>query len=170
MIRDILALYQKYDEREISDAIEALRRGDALNDLLTLVELGRDLASKIREPSSNLRAARAKSRRNSRDDFNEYVEGLEAEDNNKGRQIASFIKRIARRQVMQSGAALREFAETLGVGISDSKMDRLAAARKIGEALLKRSPAECDDFIKMAEQVGGGQSSLQEWSDIIVKK
>ncbi len=58
----------------------------------------------------------------------------------------------------------------LDVGVPDTKVDRFTVAKKIGEALLDRSPIERNKFFKMVTQLGGEKSSLHEWSEIIVKK
>lgn len=169
VIRDLLALYQKYDEREISDAIETIRRGEALKDLVTLATMTGEFASKI--PGTKRRPARSSARsRNSKDRFNALVKTLEGRSGEHNDQIIVLIKAIASRQVLQSAGSLREFSKLLHVGVSNTRVDRFTVAKKIGEALLDRSPLECDEFFKIAMQLGGGRSSLHEWSDIIVKK
>lgn len=169
IIRDLLALYQKYNEREISDAIEAIRHGDAFHDLLTLATLSRDLASKFPDTKLGPAKPRAKSR-NSKDRFNTLVETLERRSGEDNEPIIALIKAIATRQVLQSVGSLREFAELLNVNVPNTKMDRFTVAKKIGETLLDRSPTEREEFFDRAMRFGGERSSLHEWSEIIVKK
>jgi hypothetical protein len=69
--------------------------------------------------------------------------------------------------VLHHGGALREFAASLNIKASNIKLDRWSVARRIGEALVKQSD---EDISRLVEQLGGENSSLQAWSDVIVKK
>ena len=168
IIRDLITLYQKYNEREISDAIGSIQRGEALKDLLTIATLSRDIAAKV--PNTKRGPARSRKKaRSSRDRFNTFVETLEDKSGEHNDQIVAFIKAIAERQVLQTSGALRDFAKYIDINVSTSKVDRLTVAINIGEALLGHSPEERSKILEMAMQMGRGVSSLNEWSEIIVK-
>lgn len=72
--------------------------------------------------------------------------------------------------MLQYGGALREFAASLNIKASNTKLDRWSVARRIGEALAKRSDEDISRLVELTEHLGGENSSLQAWSDVIVKK
>jgi len=170
IIRDVLALYRRYDEREIRDAIEAIERGEALRDTLKLAILGQHIyAAASGTRAERQRTPQRSSHARARDNFREMLSRLNESEEKDQRRIAEFLTGIETHQVLQTGALLRDFARGLGITVSDSKVERLAVAKRIGEELLKQPPHEQTRFLEMGRQLGGGKSSLQEWSDIIVK-
>ena len=169
IIRDLLALYRRYDEREIKDAIEAIERGEALQDTLRLAALGHRLHARPRVSIAARQEPRQSSRARSRDSFNELVSRLLATGDEDDRRVAHFLTAIEQHHVLPTGASLRDFSRALGITISDSKLDRLVIAKRVGDELLRHSKQERSEFLEMARQIGGGTSSLQEWSNIIVK-
>lgn len=169
IIYDILALYQKYGEQEIKFAIEAIRNGEALDSLLTLATVSKDLAARVPETKTTPTKSKTKAR-SPKDRFYALIETLENSQGEHTEQIIMLIKAITTRQLLHSVASLREFSNLLDIIIPDTRVDRYVVAKKIGEALLSRSIADQEHFFKTATQLGGGTSSLDEWSSIIVKK
>jgi hypothetical protein len=168
LLAELLSVLRKYERSEVIEAIEALQspewRSEIIKTLDTLVEL--KSASKNRNRSQVSKATK----RSSRDYFQEFVSRLHADQASRGNEIAKLIENIASRKVLQNGVALRKFAASLKSEISDTKLDRWSVARRIGEALDQRPDEDIGRLTELMEQFGGENSSLQAWSDVIVKK
>lgn len=169
IIYDLLALYQKYNEREVRDAIEAIQRGDALEEFLQLSKMSGRFAS-VHSETKKPSGRSGKRAKNSRDRLNEFIQYVEGRDNENSTKVTALIKAIDNRQVLHNSRALREFAGLLDVTVPMSKLDRPTVAKKIGEALLILPVAECERLCEVAMNLGQSVSSLREWSEIIVKK
>lgn len=163
LIRDLLAIFQKYNEEEITEGIAALRNGDALDGLFRLIEAG-TVAFPNARPHRDLRS---RQRTNPREQFQNYVEKIAGEQDSA--DVVEFLEAIARRQALRNTAALREFARLLRMELSGGKLDRHLVAKKIGEALLQHSSVDRRNLIEIASHWDGQHSSLGEWSNLIVK-
>jgi hypothetical protein len=166
IIHDLLALYERYEVAEIKDAIAAIERGDLFRDVVSLVKS----AESIRCETERQRVYTATRRRTPKERFSAFVQDLERDDSDSDRQVAQFVRGVGSRNILRNAGSLREFAGALGIGNTGAKLDRFVLARRIGEELLKRSHQKRGELIEMAGQLGGEESSLREWSRIIVKK
>lgn len=168
LLADLLSVLRKYNRLEVIEAIQALQnpewRSEIIKTLDALVELPN--ATKTRNRSQISKIAK----RTSRDYFQALISRLHADNDSSRDQIAKLIERIATRKVLQNAGALRQFAASLGVKVSDTKLDRWSVARRIGEALEHRSDEDINRLVELTEQFGGENSSLQAWSEVIVKK
>lgn len=167
ILAELLAVVRKYERSEVVAAIQALEnpewRSEIIKTLSALSELQN--ATKNRNQPKQGKG----SKRSSRDYFNDFVIHLRGKENLRREQIEKFIESIATRKLLQNAGALRDFAAFLNVK-TDAKLDRWVVARRIGEVLADQSTEEVDRLLGSTEQFGGESSSLQAWSDVIVKK
>jgi hypothetical protein len=170
IIRELLALYQRYDELEVKDAIEMLANGEAFRNFLYLASQNQHFRARAEgvKPASRIVGTRGR-RPTSRDAFRQFIDKLKLDEGEQARDIARFIVAIEQRQILSTNISLLKFARSLDVYVTSKKVDRSAIAKKIGTALLNQSPAERARIYDAANR-HGGPSSLQAWSDIIVKK
>jgi hypothetical protein len=168
IIKDLLALYQKYSAEEIEEAVRSLRSGDALREFsdLTLDIIKRTrLASADRPPRAI--SSKKKSRR---DYFAELITEIESKSDPALTDLVELLKSASRGTVLNDGRSLRQFCARLNIPEGGKKADRFASLRQITEALLAKPPGERADLIELAKRLESKPSSLQGWSDLIVKK
>jgi len=168
LLAELLSVLRKYERSEVIEAIQALQnqewRSEIIKTLDAMVELQNVTKSRHRSQLSKT------SKRNSREYFQVFISRLREHDDSRSGQIAKLIESISTRKVLQYSGALREFAASLNIKASDTKLDRWSVARRIGEALTHRSDEDISRLVELTEHFGGEKSSLQAWSDVIVKK
>jgi hypothetical protein len=85
-------------------------------------------------------------------------------------RVASVLKRILGREILVSPSSLKGYLETIGVATHAQKVDRYRAAKKIGDYLGGLPKDQAKETIDAIEQMTNRQSSLQQWTDIIVTR
>jgi hypothetical protein len=111
---------RKYERSEVIEAIQALQnqewRSEIIKTLDALVELQNVTKNRNRSQLSKT------SKRNSREYFQAFASRLREHDDSRSGQIAKLIESIATRKVLQHGGALREFAASLNIKASGTKL------------------------------------------------
>jgi hypothetical protein len=172
LIRELLALYVRYGPDTFEDVVGAMRRG-AVSSVVTsamseVLRAGRSRGTDV--PTVNRRGAERRTRPTATQTTQNYVLELIRSDRENGKPIAEFVDDIARRAVLTSPHALRRYSEAIGVPISSKNPDRNSIARKIGDLLLTLPTHEAQDRIRLGRQMPDENSTLQAWTDIIVKR
>jgi hypothetical protein len=103
----------------------------------------------------------------SRDRLVNYVQNLESDTNNA--EIAGVARKILNREALQSPNMIRDYMFRSGIPTEDKKIDRYRSTRKIVEHLLTLPRPQLDQQIRTIEQMKEQSSSLQKWTDLIVK-
>jgi hypothetical protein len=165
-MRELFNLYSRYGAAEFERAVEALESGSYTNVLLRTLR-----ATEMAGASVNTRSAMGgptKKKKQPKEYLAEFVSELSKSRTDESDRIADFVRGIAERRILQNAAVLREYARRLGLPV-DGKMDRPTVARKIGEVILSQSSDARRNNVELASKMGAQGSSLQAWSDIIVK-
>ena len=171
LIRELLGLYAKYGRDKFRRAIAAVKSGHATKDIIALAVLtenaissqGKETLGKETPPEPEF--ARKSTSRMER--LAPFLSELRAGDPGMV-EIAEFVEDIAKGLIVTQGAALSNFARTIGIEVSRSKIDRVAVAQRIGHFLVRSTEIERRDIISTWRRPTT-KSSLQGWTDIIVK-
>jgi hypothetical protein len=168
VIKDLLALYQRYGVEEIEQAIQSLKSGDALREF---TDLTLDVVKRAERASAN-RPPRAVSsnKKSRRDYFSELITEIESKSDPTLNDLIELLKSASRGAVLNDSRSLRQFCARLNIPEGGKKMDRFAILKQIGEVLLAKPLEERADLIELAKRLESRPSSLQGWSDLIVKK
>ena len=164
LLAELLSVLRKYERSEVQALQNQKWRSEIIKTLDAMVELQNVTKRRNRSQLSKT------TKRNSREYFQAFVSHLREHEDSRSGQIAKLIERITTRKVLQNSGALREFAASLNIKASDTKLDRWSVARRIGEALTHRTDEDISRLVELTEHFGGEKSSLQAWSDVIVKK
>jgi len=163
-----LALYQRYGAEEIEQAVESLKNGDALQEFN---DLALDVVKRAERVSANRPPRAIASKKKSRRDYlSELIADIESKSDPTLMGLVELLKDASRGMVLSDGRSLRQLRARLNMPEAVKKADRFASLREIGEALITRPTEERADLIELARRLEGRPSSLQGWSDLIVKK
>jgi hypothetical protein len=166
VIKDLLALYQRYSSEEIEQAALSLKNGEALGEFADLTIQLTKQAARTDAPS-RIANRKKKTRREYLDDL---ISDLEARSDQDAGDLIEFLKSASRGMVLNDVRSLREFVARLDIIEDGTKLDRFASLKRIGEALLAKPIPERAELIELAKHLEKRPSSLQGWSDLIVKK
>jgi hypothetical protein len=84
-------------------------------------------------------------------------------------RLDAFALRFLNRDILRTGLSARAFAEQVGIDLP-LKLPSRASLLKLLLQELSRLPKDSrDNWLAEAERSGSGESSLQRWSDLIVK-
>jgi hypothetical protein len=171
LTKELLALYIKYGAREFNSAIKELREsnigGTVADAAEAVVELLRD--SRPRSVEVNPLNNTPPKSLSSRDRLVHYIQTLESGNDRRKADVAGVTRKILNREALQSPNMIRDYMFRSGIPLEEKKLDRYRATRKIAEYLLALSPQEADEQIRAIEQMREASSSLQKWTDVIVK-
>jgi hypothetical protein len=99
----------------------------------------------------------------------DYAAALRQSADETGAAIAALVDAIARKQVLETPKAINEYMALIGVPFSGRVTDRYEAARQIAEYLGRLPKGDAREKINAVTQFKTRDSSLQRWTDIIVK-
>jgi hypothetical protein len=164
LVRELMALYAKYGAAEFEAAIRSLEAGGptALIARLASVAGRRRSEPRVSGPRSS-----SSKRLKQRQLLDTFVAELESSADGEQQMLAGFVNDIAQRRLLRSPASLREYATSLGISERDG--DRYKIAIQIGELLAHEAPETRKSHMLLAAQLKNERSSLQQWSDLIVK-
>lgn len=168
LIKALLSLYVKFGPDAFQRALGALRDGEAMKPLLQALEQ----SYVVFQQTKNLRAVRPASTRRSpspKDRLTGYLAQLRRRRDASMGELAAFVEGVATGKFLPRGAALRQYAQRIGINVTQKKLDRATMAYKIGEALTSRSDVERHELISVGSTVDLDESALQKWANIIVK-
>ena len=168
LVREIFGLYSKYGYSEFERAIKMLESGASVEILLRIMRVAKSAAGSLAHGDNAARRSTKNRKKSPRERLAEFISDLPSRAGDQSDVVARFVSDIAERKLLQNAAMLREYSRRLGLPV-DAKMDRAIVARKIGDALLIQSQTMRKDSIELAAKLGTEKSSLQEWSDVIVK-
>lgn len=162
LARELIALRLKFSDRDFQEAISLLSSGSFL-------ELPIEAAREATKGPQSRANSKARSRQQDRSLGVELaIERLK--DRAAGDEtLQSFVRQFLNREILRSGPAVRAFAETLGLQLSRKLPSRIATAETLVKQLLKLPTSDRAPFVQQAGELDGGESSLQLWSDVIVK-
>jgi hypothetical protein len=167
---ELLSLYIKYGRDEFITAVRELRKDNiaetiaaAAEALATAVPIAgaKPAAHKYREQSGS-------AKKTSQEMLLRYISILEASGDEIKTSVAILLKKIMARDVLPSSSSLKGCLDNIGAPVGN-KLDRYRSAKKIADYLISLPRDEAKARIRDIEQMKSTQSSLQEWTDIIVK-
>jgi formate dehydrogenase maturation protein FdhE len=168
IIKDILALYQRYGADEIERAVQSLKNGDALREISDLTV---NVVRRADQVSPNRLSRAATSRKKSKRDYlSDLIAEIESKSDPTQSDVVELLRAASKGEMLNDGRSLRHFSARLGISESAKKVDRFTMLKQVGEALLTKAPEERAYLIGFAKSLEGRPSSLQGWSDLIVKK
>jgi hypothetical protein len=168
VIKDLLALYQRYSAEEIEQAVDSLKSGEALREF---TDLTLDVIRRTERASANRPPRAISSKKKSRRDyFEELIAEIESKSDPTLTDLVELLKSASKGVVLNDGRSLRQLGARLNIPEGGKKTDRFASLKQIGEALLAKPPEERADLVELARRLESRPSSLQGWSDLIVKK
>jgi hypothetical protein len=154
----------KYSASDFQQAIASIESGEAT---FPLLKLARVVAQSTERSSIPKKPKGTSARLTPKQQLQAYIGSLRGMPDNNSRLLAEFLTAISERTLLKNAATLRNYATHLGVAIG-TKPDRSLIARRIGERL-RENPAVLEEKIALGSKLGGTGSSLQAWSDVIVK-
>lgn len=169
---ELLSLYIKYGRAAFLNAVRELREGN----ITETISAGADALSATAVPTRKSSSpaykfySRARSTKlSSKDMLLRYISVLESSRDEIKVRVASLLKRILVKEILASASSLKGYLESIGVATREQKLDRYRAAKKIADYLSDLPRDRAKETIEAIEQMKNTQSSLQQWTDIIVK-
>ena len=171
LVRDLLLLYIRYGADKFDAALSELRTGHLANRISDLsseiVTVGGDLARRKSGLSEHKSASK---KRTPKESFREYVKELKDAGADKELAVANFIEDISVGTFLPTARSLKYYLSMLGLSVNNVKLDRLKAAREIAAHLLQIPLEEARQKIESGREISAERSTLQGWSNIIVKR
>lgn len=168
LIRELLSLYVKYGPGAFEAAARELREGNVTE---AIAEAAERLEDATRRPKVG-RTEKEHSqsvRRSKHELLSEYISYVRRTGHSADIEITDLITKIVDRSILRTPTALREYMASIGVPIGGRNGDRYDEARRILEFLKTLPEHELRGRIEAAAQIGEEESSLQRWTNIIVK-
>ncbi|MGY4364966.1 hypothetical protein ACVW1A_001031 [Bradyrhizobium sp. LB1.3] len=168
IIRDILTLYQRYGADEIEQAVQSLKNGDALREIS---DLTMNVVRRAERVSANRPPRATTSKKKSKREYlSDLIAEIESKSDSTQADVVELLRAASKGAMLNDGRSLRQFSARLGISEGPKKVDRFTTLKQVGEALLTKAPEERADLIEFAKSLESRPSSLQGWSDLIVKK
>ncbi len=167
-MRELLGLYSKYGMSEFQRAIQVLESGEYRDIFLRALRVTETAGASTNTSARTESTIHSKRKKQPKEYLAEFISELSERGTDDSRRIASFVTEIAERRLLSNAAVLRDYSRRMGLSV-DGKMDRATVARKIGETILSQSSEVRNNNIQLAARMGSQESTLQAWSDIIVK-
>lgn len=161
LARELIALRLKYSDRDFGEAAEILSSGEFFGETVR--------AAKLAKP----RAVRSKVL--TKADQGELSLGAQLMTEKIFRKIGSdkalemFVRKILDRDILKTGSAVKAFARSLDMELPSKLPSRISIADRFSSHLLRMSPVERFEAIDQASRMEQDVSSLQQWSDVIVR-
>lgn len=162
LLRELMALYAKYGASEFQAALTSLESG-AVTDVLRRAILSRKSVG----AKGSLKKEAETGVSNKR--LQELVKNLREKGDEKSRNIEIFLDFLATKERFPTNASLRVAAEAIKLKLP-IKIDRAGALLLIAEKLEDLSATEVRKLIDYARSDFRSSSSLQAWSDVILKR
>ena len=171
LTKELLSLYIRYGPEEFEAVARELREGNLARLIADAVDSLDATVKTSGAPSGKTsRSARAGQTRPSKGELMaRYLAKLAASGANADAAIAQFAERIAKRDILETTAALREYMTIIGMPMFSNTADRYQNIKHITEFLKGLPEMEAMEKIRIGDDLGGRRSSLQQWADIIVK-
>jgi hypothetical protein len=169
LVKELLFLYAKYGPEAFQAAARELRGGRPADLIAEAVENLPEAAG--RDGARRTYAGRSGTPKKSKHDLAEdYVYRLRNSALPIERKIANFLAKILDREMLKTSVSLRDYMSFIGMPVVDHISDRYNAVRRIGDHLLSLPENQVEDQIDAAGDIKENDSSLQRWTNIIVKR
>ena len=167
IVRDLLGVFVKYESSDISDALDAIKHAEVLNDFVALAStLNREFPRQVSK--RRVSASPVSSGARSKERLSRMISELNL-SHQADHEVADLLSEIIDGKLLASVRSLRSFSEAIGMPPLGAKAAKYDIVRKIGERLLELPPVARSEIRQLAREMSNGTSSLQQWSDIIVK-
>ncbi|MBV9881795.1 MAG: hypothetical protein JO276_02170 [Sphingomonadaceae bacterium] len=179
LARELIALSERYSDRDFDRASELLMSGALFSSTIGAARAARSSATTgamkkvVSQRRLPLRPAtqRPDKSRSASDpltqlELDDLFGDLEWEERN---DLSSFAMRFQRREILESGPSARIFAQQMGVQLPKSIPARPALLKTLLKRLLDVPREARANLLREADRIDNGESSLQRWSDLIVK-
>jgi hypothetical protein len=165
LTRELLALYVRHGPDTFRQALESLRSGSAL-ELLTATLEELELKAPRRRARTRPKAGAVA--------IVDRVDLLRDEILHSGvpdaPRVFEFSEGIAHGTFLREPRALRSYAAHMGMDVPKKMPPRQQIAREISRRLVKMNDVARRDFLELGERQDDSKSSLQGWSNLIVKR
>lgn len=169
---ELSALYIKYGRAAFLNAVRELREGN----ISETIAPAADALSATPVPTRKSRSAAYKSdnrarptKLSSKEILLRHISLLESSRDEIKVRVASLLKRILVKEILATSSSLKGYLESIGLATREQKIDRYRAAKKIADYLSDLPRDRAKETIEAIEQMKNTQSSLQQWTDIIVR-
>lgn len=179
LARELIALTERYSDGDFDRASDLLSSGSLFASTIeatrTARSFGRRTAAKkpadqhrlplrpASNPSAKPRKASEPLTRMEIDDLLGEIETKEKDD------LSSFAMSFQSRDILENGSSVRMFAQQMGVQLPKTIPARPVLLKRFLKRLLDMPREARQNLLKEAARIGNGESSLQRWSDLIVK-
>lgn len=174
LARELIALHGRYSARDFDAAAQLLSSGRLFEGVVIAAEAARPVpvAREIGDKVQKRRLVKVAGGP-SHDAAEEPAEilaglpGLEAADRE---ELLAFAYRFADRKVLGQAGAIRSFAQGIGLSLPGKLPSRRTLLATFMQQLSRVPPAARARLLATANAPRGTESSLQGWSDLIVKR
>lgn len=178
LARELIALSERYSDRDFERAAELLLTGKLFSQALGTARHARAVAKSAphKSPSRDgrLSARPTNAGTGRRADAQPAQLDLDAllgdADNDDRSELAAFATRMQSREILPSGPSVRAFAQQMGMELPKSIPPRPALVKTLIRRLREMPKDVRSKLIGELDQVGTGESSLKRWSDLIVRR
>jgi hypothetical protein len=169
LIKELLSLYVKYGADAFEAAARELREGNVTETIAETAEHLREVArrAKVGKPESS--RTTYPPRKSKQELLAEQIANVRNTGNKSDFEIPGLVQNIIDRQILKTPGSLREYMAFIGVPMAERHGDRYDSAKRILEFLKTLPEHELGGRIRAIEHVRGEESSLQKWTNIIVK-
>lgn len=162
LARELIALRLRFSDRDFEGAMSILSSGQ-------LLELPLEGARRVKSLSRPKPNAKVRPTGQGRSEGAELAVQRLYEKVAGDETLEGFVRQFLDRQTLRTGSAIRAFAETLDLQLPRKLPSRIAILEHLVRQLLRLSHSERPPFVRQADELENGESSLQLWSDLIVK-
>ena len=172
LLVDILNLYRKYGARAFSSLAHQIRSGALMEKLVEVIEVtegvGRGNTQDPLRPSAKKKSIRSK--RTPKEALIDDILDMALSRDECDRHVANFLREAMRKNILATENTLREFVVHIGLRDDDVKRDRSSTLRRIARALRERPRDQMQRDLEFGSKITSDSSTLDQWSEIIVKE
>lgn len=178
LARELIALSEQYTCKDFERASELLLSGELFRQTVTAAQIARNIVGVAAErkgttqPRLPLRdAARSRPKRQAMTQLttDEAKKLLNVFEEHERATVSLFMDQFLKRNILASGSAIRTFAAQIGCHVPSKLPPRLNLLRTLLRQLADVPVESRAALFNEAVRIETGESSLQRWSDLIVK-
>jgi len=164
LARELLALRSKYSERDFEDALTLIESGKYWEPMSTAVRKIRSI-----RPSATLSPISDQKPRSVKNVDQDLIVERIISRASTDPKMRDFIKDIISRDVLFPTAKIHAFTNIIGLTLPKKIPSRVYLADKVMNKMAEIPSPERDKLIEFAYNLAQPASSLQLWSDVIIR-
>jgi hypothetical protein len=164
LARELISLRLKYSDRDFQEATELLHNGQFFQSALVASNRAGDELARARRGESGTSPHGMERSEGAEEAISALRRRVREQES-----LRIFVEGFLDRKLLKNSSAIRSFSDTIGLSLPKKLPSRIALAQRLVNRLEDLAPERRERALAQASTFDRDGSSLQQWSDVIVK-